>query len=206
MRSASKPVTVKYFSSRQRGKRRRRATALQIVSLRLVDLAKLFRARYQRFGEVAALPDDDSGRDDLLIAVDHLAALAHPAKHVRQWIELWAPWLTLVEFNELVASRMLTRQVWTADALAWRLKLTWEDRQALGITTIGAIDMPKGARKKRRRKRDQERKSKTRLSAGAKPRRTYERNSLEHKQPWKELGISRRTWFRRNRGTGPATA
>jgi hypothetical protein len=76
----------------------------------------------------------------------------------------------------------------------------------LGVTTIGAIDENKAARAKRRRQLDRQRKENARRARGVKPRKVYEGQSVEQAQPWVDEGVSRRTWYRRNRGTTPATA
>lgn len=190
MEQAKRAANVRYFSNRQKG--RKRATPMQIVALRIADLSTLFRSRY---GTV--LPDDDAGRDDIRLAVDHLAALAHPARAITRWLETWAPWMTLGEQRQVIADGIAGQRNWKADALAWRLRLTKEERTMLGITTIGAIDHGKAARKKRRKERERERQAAKRRAAGAVPRAQYEGQSLEKQKPWLAEGISRRTWYRR---------
>ena len=64
----------------------------------------------------------------------------------------------------------------------------------LGITTIGAFDLNKGARTKRRMQRDRERKAKARRAKGMKPRKVYEGQSINRQKPWEAQGISRATW------------
>jgi hypothetical protein len=83
-----------------------------------------------------------------------------------------------------------------ADDLAKLLGVTYAQRKALGIKTIGACDITKRARKELRKRDDRERKAKARRAAGAKPHS----QSLARTAPWLAEGISRRTWFRR-RGT-----
>jgi hypothetical protein len=181
---------------------------MQLVALRMRDLAKLYRSRYG-----ISLPDDDAGRDDLKIALNHLACLAHPRGHIANWIEIWAPWLTAAEQRDIVPLILANPQRWKADALAWRLRLTKEQRTMLGITTIGAIDENKAARTKRRRAADRQRKENGRRSKGIKPRKVYEGQSISKAKPWLTEGISRASWYRRRanetaaaRETGPATA
>lgn len=193
MEQAKRQANVKYFSKRQKGKRKR-SSPLQIVALRISDLSTLFRSRYG-----VVLPDDDAGRDDIGLAIDHLAALAHPAKAITRWLETWAPWMTLGEQRQVISDGIAGQRNWKADALAWRLRLTKEERTMLGITTIGAIDHGKAARVKRRRLRDRERKAAQRKAAGAVPRQQYERSSTAKTQPWLAEGISRRTWYRRRK-------
>lgn len=176
---------------------------MQLVTLRLNDLAKLFHGRYGH-----TLPDDDAGRDDLIVAVNHLACLPHPQKPIEHWIEIWAPWLTVKERKAIVADALVCPTRWKADALAWRLRLTAADRAALGITTIGAIDENKAARAKRRRQQARNRMRANRKAKGAITRKAYEDQSLEATSPWIAQGISRRTWYRRRRtmalrGTSP---
>jgi hypothetical protein len=194
---------VRWFSDKQKRKRKgRRRSPRQFVALRLNDLAKLFRGRY---GHV--LPDDDAGRDDIVVAVNHLACLPHPQEPINHWLEVWAPWLTVRERKTIMAEALVSPQRWKADELAWRLRLTAADRSALGITTIGAIDENRSARKKRRRVSAKERMTEHRRAKGVKPRKAYLDQSQEHARPWEIEGISRRTWYRRRalalRGTGP---
>lgn len=190
---------LKIYSTAQKRKRGRRSP-MQLIALRLNDLATLFRSRYGY-----TLPDDDAGRDDARIALNHLACLPHPMPAIKRWLEVWAPWMTLAEQREISAPIIANPLRWKADALAWRLRLTKEQRTMLGITTIGAIDESRAERIKRRKQRDRDRKRNARRAKGIKPRKAYEGQSVTRAQPWKAEGISRATWYRRQRETGPAT-
>jgi hypothetical protein len=98
------------------------------------------------------------------------------------------------------------RQHRNADKLARFLGITFPQRTALGITSIGSIDVNRRGRallRKRRRRLYLERR---RRSRGARPRAEYEANSLARAKPWEAEGVSRRTWYRRIRGTGPKPA
>jgi hypothetical protein len=204
MQSARPRPNVKWFSTRQKPGRRR-ASPQQIVALRLHDFARLFRSRYG-----LTLPDDDAGRDDIEPVIHHIAALKQPARKAALWLELWAPWLTLREQRQFISNGIAGARAWKADQLAWRYRVTKEERTMLGLTTIGAIDHAKAARTKRRRQRDRQRKEAARRAAGAMPRKEYETTSLSRTKPWTEQGISRATWYRRNAktetDTSPATA
>lgn len=137
----------------RRYRKRRRRSPAQLASLRLNDLGKLFRARYG----AEQLPDDDAGREDMAVALNHLATLAHPKGRIEQWLKLWAPWLTIAERDAMTVEAIMNQRHWTADQLAWRLGLTMADRTALGITTIGACDMSKADRTKLRKVKHRER-------------------------------------------------
>jgi hypothetical protein len=154
MRPKSKPFAkVQLFSRRPKPRHRSRVSPCQIAALRMRDLGILYRARYR--GE--QLPDDDAGRDDMMVAVNHLASLAHPKGRIEGWLDMWCPWLSRAESAEIIAKAIIHQQHWTADQLAWRFNLLDEDRTYLGITTIGAVDCMKAERIKRRKAKSAER-------------------------------------------------
>lgn len=202
---------LKVFSTKQKPNGKSgKLSPMQRVSLRLNDLARLFRSRYG-----ITLPNDDAGKDDLLVAVHHLACLPRPRQAIMHWLELWAPWMPVAEASKLAAEVIANPQRWKADALAWRLRLTMEQRTMLGITTIGSIDVNKSARTKLRKQRDRQRQANQRRTKGIKPRKIYEQQSIAQTKPWEAQGISRATWYRRretsarmdpSRETGPSTA
>jgi hypothetical protein len=182
---------------------RRRRKPVSLAALRVGDLKALYRARYG-----SSLPDDDAGRDDLKLMAHHLAAMSgNVQKRVAAFVDAWAPWLPVAELKALQVEMITSPQRWRADKLAWRLRLIEADRALLKITTIGAIDMGKAERTKRRIDRARKREQERRAAKGAKPRAEYVASSLASAQPWTAEGISRRTWYRRHRqpvrGTGP---
>lgn len=197
-------ANVTWFSTRQKGKRKAgRRSPMQLVGLRLNDLARLFRARYG-----VALPDDDAGRDDMLVALHHLVRLRGHSGQAERWLEIWVPWLSAAEHDIVIAEVTAEPEVWTADELAVRLRLTMEERTMLGITTIGAIDQTKAERREARRKKDRERKERIRRAKGQQTRADYLADSRESQRPWVSAGISRSQWYRQQseRETGVAAA
>lgn len=136
----------------RRKARARPRTAPQIATLRLNDLARLFRARYG-----FTLPDDDAGRDDLHVALCHIAMLAKSRDRMARYCEVWAPWLTLSEARQVIDRALTNPERWKADQLAWRMRLTAADRATLGITTIGAVDLGKAGRTRLRKLRSRAR-------------------------------------------------
>ena len=128
-------------------RKRRHATKPQFAALRVAELNRLFTARY---GTV--LPDIPQVRDAIHIATQHLVQLAGaPLDRLLKWSSLMAPWLTVGEAMSILAEVVQRPMTWKADSLAWRLRLTYADRRALKITTIGAIDVNKTERAQRRR-------------------------------------------------------
>lgn len=201
-----RPSNVKWFEDRPRRKGKRKASPQQIVGLRLHELARLLASRYRG----TQLPDDDSGRDDIEPVLHHIAGLTQAARRAGYWLDLWAPWMDRAESQTIITAGIASARAWTADQLAWRYRVTREEREMLGLRTIGAIDQGKAARTQRRKHRDRQRKANARRAAGMLPRSEYEGAATERAKPWIAEGISRRTWYRRRaaqspNGTGPAT-
>ena len=195
---------LRIFSTRQKPRGLSRASPRQIVSLRLWEFGKLFSARYRG----GPLPDDDSGRDDIEPVIHHFAALPQAKRRAQRWLEVWAPWLTLKEQREIISEGIMNAREWSADQVAWRYRVTRKERDMLGLTTIGATDFGRAARTKRRKERDRLRKAKQRRDRGKPTRKQYEEQSISRTKPWLDEGISRASWYRRQRGgeTSAATA
>lgn len=177
------------FARRHRRKKKRTGAPFSLVGLRVRDLETLWRDRYG-----AALPDDDAGRDDLVVMVHHLAryATGDPRARITAWAATWAPWIQPDDL-EAISDRALTKPLrWRADTLAQRVGLVDADRTRLGITTIGAIDLTATDRRGRRKERDRLAKQAKRRAAPQRPRR----ETLTERAPWGDLGISRATWYR----------
>lgn len=175
-----------------------------VAAVRVAELTRLFASRYGR-----QLPDDDSGRDDAFVMVNHLSLRPHAERRIPLWLGLWAPWMGEDEINALIA-RVIAKPIrWRADKLARRLNLFEQERQKLVITTIGAVDVDKAARLARRREKARLRQKQQRRANGAQDRDEYEARSIARQKPWVTLGISRRTWYRRHSkviGTSPCAA
>jgi hypothetical protein len=129
------------------GRRRKKRSAFQMSAIRIAELNRLFEARHG-----LELPDDEIGRECVTIAANHLMLMPGlPQKRFMEWARSRAPWLTIHEIEQILADAASRPQTWKADSLAWRLRLTYADRQALKITTIGAIDCNKAQRAKLRK-------------------------------------------------------
>lgn len=154
------------IARRYKRKGAKRSSPRQVAALRVCDLGKVFAARYGR-----TLPDDDAGRDDMMLALHHLAGLPQAARRCEQWLATWAPWLRVDECRELIGRAILEARAWSADQLAWRLGLTMADRTALGVTTIGAVDCNKAqrARLRKAKARVRERQRRLRIKSACAP-------------------------------------
>jgi hypothetical protein len=122
---------------------------------------------------------------------------------LKLWCERWAPKASILQCRDAAREALRQRRIDTADDCAAHLRLSYEERTRLRITTIGSFDVKKRERTKlrmqRKRIRDRERQARKRAQRGALPRSEYLARSLARTQPWKRYGIHRRTWERRRR-------
>ena len=186
--------------ARRYARPRRKGSRPSIVSLIIGDLEKFFADKYG-----AAFPDDDAGRDDLIVLLHYVMQLGDQ-RALRARAARWCPWLSGQEYAAMIAGIERKPLRWRADSLAREIGLNRATRTRLGVTTIGATDFGKAKRTKRRTKLNNADKLARRAAAGAKPHA----ESAEQKAPWLALGISRRTYYRRQAngtvGTDSGTA
>jgi hypothetical protein len=142
------------WQARQRRKRHedKPDPARLMTLIRMRELERIFARRYGRL-----LPDDDAGRDDLIVAAHHIAFLGGDViEHIVDWARAWAPWMPSAEAERLAERVAAKPRKWTADTLAWRLRLSMAERTELGITTIGAFDVSKAEREVQRKQKRKE--------------------------------------------------
>jgi hypothetical protein len=179
---------------------RRKGDGPSIVALRRRDLEAFFGDQYGK-----TFPDDDAGRDDLAVLLHHVSKLGDP-RATRDSAARWCPWLTDVEYTAMLDAIARKPRRWSADSLAHEIGLDRATRTRLGITTIGATDFNKAQRTKRRKKHKNADKRARRAESGAAPHAA----SAECTKPWEALGISRRTYYRKQAngtlGTDTGTA
>lgn len=105
------------------------------------------------------------------------------------WCSRYLPGLPVSDVQRIALRAIMTPVRFSADAAARLIRLTRAERDALGVTTIGAVDFLAPARKAERKRKDREAK---RAKREASPKRP----SLTKLEPWKAFGWSRRTWER----------
>lgn len=176
---------------------------------RLREIELIIRVRHG-----SEIPDTDDA--DLYIGAAAYALNAHCRARggdldllLAGWCSRWAPWAlpragTVI--RPILNSLVRRRHDLKADVVAARLQVRYEERQLLGLNTIGACDVSRQMRramaKNRKRKLDRERQAAIRQQSGSQSRASYlAANSASRLEPWAALNISRRTWYRRF-GTG----
>src|SRR5262245_23069013 len=103
--------------------------------------------------------------------------------------------ITEAEASAITEEASITREHRTADNLAEFLRVTYEQRQSLHLTTIGSVNVKKRARKELRKRRDRIAKERKRRALGMRP----QSESLSATKPWEKLGMSRAAWYRKNK-------
>jgi hypothetical protein len=110
---------------------------------------------------------------------------------------------TQAEAEDVIRESWATPRAMKADDLAHYLKLDYETRQALRITTIGAWGADKRERLRRRKERQRQADERRRRQRGARPRAEYEAKSRSQTKPWEGQGISRAQWYRQEKVKNP---
>jgi hypothetical protein len=117
-------------------------------------------------------------------------------------VEEVAPWMSKADADAMIDHIMRMPvpergRLTTAEAIGKRVNLRYEEREAFGLWRIAPVDISPTMQADRRKAKKRARSMKARREAGAVPRQEYLATSLSRSQPWKALGISRRTWERR---------
>ncbi len=110
--------------------------------------------------------------------------------------------ITEAQASGIIEEASVTRRHLTADNLARFLGVTYAQRQALRLTTIGSVDVKKLARKVLRKRCDRLAKERKRRARGVQARAKYEANSIAAKA--RAEGVSRMTIYRRKRAAEQA--
>jgi hypothetical protein len=171
-------------------RRRNRKSAFRLDHIRRREIERLAR-------HVGAVDTEDLSR--YLIAwawhnrqsTDPIWAIRNAARRMGR------PNLTDAEASAIIEEASTIRGYLSADGVAEFLRVSYAKRQALGLTTIGAVNVKRRDRKVIRRIRDKVKREQKRRAAGVRPRAEYEATSLSRTKPWRAVNMSRRTWERR---------
>lgn len=187
--SPTQVAALKYEIA-QRYKRKSRKSWNRSRGLAAIRLAEITRWLDDMFGHGVELEADDNSYALARIVAHHLGALPDAPRRITSWIAVYAPWISPRDRERLISEVLECPLKWSADKLAWKLRLDDATRTRLKIKTIGAIDLSKAQRKAKRKARRAER---DRL------RRPRKRQPVG--QPWATAGVSRATWYRQHRET-----
>lgn len=163
------------------------------AAIRIRELTDLFDHLWGR----ARIPEGDIGFIAARIMVHHIGRLRDGPRRISGWLEHCAGWMDLGDREKLINEVDECPLKWTADKIAWKFGVTDALRTELKLTTIGAIDVPKADRIKRRAEAKRLKRQADRRAAGATTRAQYLESVTQMAKPWKAAGVSRATWYRR---------
>lgn len=174
----------------------KRTGRVTVNQLRIRDLRRLIAHRF------AFAVESPLAIALLETLANHLAALpGDPRKRIAALIDSEARWYGIERFDALLDQIKDGLKRWRAAELGWHLRLTEQERAKLKITTIEAAGVSPEQRAEINREKRKQRAADARKAKGAKPRAQW---LAEHAtKPWTAAGISRRSWYRHRRGTGP---
>jgi hypothetical protein len=180
-------------------KRGRHRAPHDLNNTRIRELTKVARHLYPDGQGDYVLDETPAARGLALAIITHLyRAGPRSQKWLFNFCKDRAPWL---DPNEIDAAQLKPEK---AQTLGNKIGLTAELRTRLGITSIRPCDQTlvefKAAARDRRKQRGRKYRRLKRAQAGCMTRAAWlEQNSTSRDKPWKAEGISRRTWYRRQR-------
>lgn len=129
-----------------------------------IRLSELTRWLDDTHGAGAELDPCDQSYAIVRIFAHHLGALPDTPRRITVWCSTYAPWISPRDLERLISEVTDCPIKWTADKLAWKLRLTDATRTRLKIRTIGAIDCNREQREARRKAKRKERDAKRYLA------------------------------------------
>lgn len=154
-------IKRRYSSKAKVGKRTR--------SMAAIRLAELKRWLDDQIGAGVELEPLDSSERIARIFVHHFVVLSDGNRKASEWLATYCPWIETADREHMLTEANHCPIKWTADKLAWIIRLTDAKRTELKITTIGAIDCSREQRAARRKAKQAElhRARRARLKAGS---------------------------------------
>jgi hypothetical protein len=173
-----------------------------VGQIRIGDLNKLFALRYGNGPSDCGwtFPDDDAGLEDLKILI-HTYRWTNPLSMPRI-IRLRAPWADVQAILDEVDAYPRS---WKSATLGQLLNFGGGEWRRLRTRTVAPVDMTAEDRRDFSRILANGQRRAKRARRGMKTRAEYEANSLSRTKPWVAEGISRRTWYRRQKENGRGT-
>jgi hypothetical protein len=121
-----------------------------------IRIAELMRWLADAIGAGAELEPCQWSEGVARLFVHHFVVLADGNRRAAQWLETYCPWISTRDREYMITEANHCPLKWSADKLAWKIRLTDAKRTELKITTIGAIDCSKEQRAIRRKARQAE--------------------------------------------------
>lgn len=121
-----------------------------------IRISELTKWMHERFGAGVELEPSDQAETIIRIFAHHFLCLPHGPRRVSSWFDRYCPWLSLRDREYLISEATHSPLKWSADKLAWKLRISDEQRSRLKLKTIGAFDCNKEQRAQRRKAKQAE--------------------------------------------------
>jgi hypothetical protein len=121
-------------------------------SMAAIRLSELTRWLHDAHGAGVELELSEANYAVVRLFAHHLGGLPDAPRRITKWTDTYAPWIDPQNLERLIGEVMSCPLKFSADKLAWKIRLTDAKRTELKIKTIGAIDCNRQQREARRRK------------------------------------------------------
>jgi hypothetical protein len=142
------------YDSHARESKRNKSRSRGMAAIRLSELTRWLD---DQFGQGVELEAGEASYLIVRLFAHHLGALPDTARRITRWTATYAPWINPRDLERLISEVQDCPIKWSADKLAWKIRLTDAKRSQLKITTIGAIDCNREQRELRRKAKRKER-------------------------------------------------
>jgi hypothetical protein len=120
-------------------------------SMAAIRISELHRWLGDVVGAGAELEPCDWSAGIARIFVHHFVVLADGNRKAADWLQTYCPWIETRDREYMITEASHCPLKWSADKLAWKIRLTDAKRTELKITTIGTIDCSREQRAARRK-------------------------------------------------------
>lgn len=134
-----------------------------------IRLSELTRWLDDAFGQGVELEATADNYMIVRIFAHHMGALRDTPRRITSWVATYAPWISPRDLERLITEVTDCPLKWSADKLAWKIRLDDATRTRLKIRTIGAIDCNREQRELRRKAKRRERDAKRYLAKRCSP-------------------------------------
>jgi hypothetical protein len=125
-------------------------------SMAAIRISELSRWLGDVVGAGAELEPSEWSAGIARIFVHHFVVLADGNRRAADWLNIYCPWIDRRDREHMITEANHCPLKWSADKLAWKIRLTDAKRTELKIRTIGAVDVSKDQRVQRRKVRQAE--------------------------------------------------
>lgn len=141
-------IKRRYANHAKVGKRTRSMAAIRI--------SELTRWLADTIGAGTELEPSQWSEGIARIFVHHFIGLADGNRRAAEWMATYCPWISTRDREYMITEANHCPLKWSADKLAWKIRLTEAKRSELKITTIGAVDCNQDQRKAKRKAKQAE--------------------------------------------------